>query len=1377
MIVAFFLTQIALICMADADVREAFKKLAAIKAASVVIEDLKEKQLSAIIENSAKTISNNISAHQIFAESEERIKAEIDRTMNSVFNKELESVYLSLGGDKSGFKTKEEYLNNVKGFFKKQINQNISQFFQNKFPAIYKQARNAAVEQQHFQLILTTYPKQKEAEMLDISDWNPDKLKSMKEELIQKMYGAEDILLEENEKRVKESADKIIKDIKQQYERQKDAIKGSLSTEAITAEDVEEELNIKVQNIINEMEKNKNKGQIIYSALPSIKKKIASKAENIESERFKEFVEQYKNFPIDRQKLEGIINSNLKAHRNLEGSLKLSTNELLPSAITIVVDKYSSPVKGTKQYADFKKRLHKISNNKDILLSIKKDLSKSIGKPHSEVRASIADKQIKKFFTSIHSGAYIVPEDILSKSLNIDSEFDNFEQVIKLTDFSQKTYDRQILLAETEKALVSKTKEILREGKRAWDGQMNMVGSFNDTIKSEITGNNFGNKKQKVWVKYFRDKLQNQWNNKGHDDIWAYNQKRPPNSDTKYQPLFEESEERNEVYALKEIEYERDKERQRLRQEAFKKALASINTFKDKKIPNIIEDAKKYILSDILKHQKRNQSYGVVKKYLVDKLNNILDIELTSIYEGYGIDKLGIDLTEYKEAVLKKYQHQLDNNITVFVENKYPDIFEQARKGAVDTQLARLRSLNYPTQKEVQNLYSEDWSGKAVWDKSAIDVIKKKLVKGMRGTEKILFDENVKKLSILADASIDDAKNQFTKQLKAIKGDVSKRAITFKMIKTEFVKRVNDVITRLELNKGKGQKIYKKFPYIEKEIEKKSKKIESERFSDFAKKYKDFNIKKEVLKKEIQADLKRHHSSYDSKTYFQDKFLPSFSAELIERYSAPIKKSKKFKTFKQHLAKLTKDDPNIKSSIESNLKNTLEKPLKEVREEIANNQLKHYFPTVNTGEFTVEEKILKKYNQNRYFYVGIDSLDKLLKIPDIASNRYKSNITILLKETENNFKSKAKSLLEEGKSAWDGQINVVDSFKKEIQDEIEKDYSLRDEEGWFKQYKRKVEDKWSSERVNKLWREDDKSPPNSKDKYLALFKKTEEQLSDLIRNEFKTIEKKQKDDKETQQKMAAQNTFGQGQRGGGGKERKGPSGKEGTGTGGGIGDGTGDGIGSGSGSGSGGGGGGAGGGGKKRPTGSCPCICTTYFKVKEINKAVEAFSMLVNMEPTQKFKETAIFEYAFGRVIFKKDADACNMQVKFSVDKNNIADSYSSYPIRVKGYPIHINVKKIKQLDEERCREYYVHILQRESNDSAYYYQRTAKFNSNNIATEQVWLGREGNMDLGKYFIIYAVINKKQSYEAEKNEEGVRTFSSLPGDTIAFLCVKLAQRR
>jgi len=544
--------------------KEASFKYAAIQAARVVIEQLKEKQIPGIVGSCQTYILDNSHEHQKITASKKLVKGFVEKSLLYTLEKNLSDIYQRLRS-KDVKISEDSYKKEIMERFNEQINTNQSIFINNKFDGIFSRARNKAVKKQFSSLIFSVYPSQGEVNKIDAGEWQANDVEELRKKLGERIRKNVKNIFEENETKVKQAANEIITDINNQLQKQKKSLNNPISDVVITETEIIDELHKNVKTEIKRMLNNKKKGQIIYETFPSIIEEINKKAKNIERNRFGLFIRDF-NFSVNNETLKKIIEQDLIGHREYDNSLVLTGKKLFPDLAENVVNTYSSG-----KLTSFRNRLKQlIKNNGEIRDILKSEISNSIKIPIKTVRSSLAEMQVDKYFYPISSGEWVVPELILKKiSLN-KIGIHSFQQVLELPFISRNSeqYNRNSLLVETENKVLSKVGKLLSEGKRAWNAQLEIVKNYEDVIEKELR-NELETKSESQWISFYTKEVEKEWSEKRFVKIWRGFSTPPPNSDTKYSPLFGHVKKEIEkiVHNFFKIETERRKREEELRKQ------------------------------------------------------------------------------------------------------------------------------------------------------------------------------------------------------------------------------------------------------------------------------------------------------------------------------------------------------------------------------------------------------------------------------------------------------------------------------------------------------------------------------------------------------------------------------------------------------------------------------------------------------------------------------------------------------------------------------------------------------------------------------------------------------------------------------------------
>lgn len=545
---------------AQQSLKDATLKYAAMQATKGAIERFKEKQIPEIkIPETPE--------HEVRSGSKNEIKKRVPDLLSESFDKDLNNIYLNIVKQSNIGYSKSEYKKEARERYAEDVNTNTSKIISEQFDDYFDRIRDKAVNQQLSRLTSVAYPLQNEVELADNKGWSEEAKTDLTNLIIEKYKGTAKVLFSENRDTAEPKAEKIIKAIIGQLKEQENALNSNTPNNAITQIQISKELSKNIQTTIFEMEKRANQDEKIYKIFPSVEKNILSKATLIEKERFKFFIKNF-NFSVNNEMLKETIQSDLKSHRSYSKSLEILSKNLFPGAAEEVVNTYSDKIKSSSEYQDFENHLKQlISKNQEVRTNLKSAISNEIKTPlKKDIRPIISNVQLKRHFYPISSGEWAVPENILKKMAYKEYGVNSFEKCLTLPFINRgsEPYNRYSLLEETENEVLKKIGKLLSEGKRAWKGQEDIIRGKEKEIKNEearlaktinslksqsdiIDMKGFAEKKidevlvlktEDQWVDYYTKQVEKEWGGKRFNKIWRGFNVPPPNSSTKYSPLF-----------------------------------------------------------------------------------------------------------------------------------------------------------------------------------------------------------------------------------------------------------------------------------------------------------------------------------------------------------------------------------------------------------------------------------------------------------------------------------------------------------------------------------------------------------------------------------------------------------------------------------------------------------------------------------------------------------------------------------------------------------------------------------------------------------------------------------------------------------------------
>ncbi len=545
---------------AKQSLQDASLKYATMQAVKGAVERLKDKKIPEII-------IPETPEHEDRKISKTKTKELVPDLLNKSFDEDLDYIYQNIVKQSNIDYSIREYKKEARERYAEKINTNISNISSEQFDDYFKKIRDKAYKLQLSRLTSVAYPNQNEVEIADNKEWTEVAKTDLTNLIIERYKGTAKVLFSENRETAEPKAEKMVEAIIIQLKKQQNALNGNIPNNAITQIKISKKLHNNIQTAISEMKKQANKEEKIYKIFPSVEKNILPKATLIEKERFKLFIKNY-NFSVNNEKLKETIQSDLKRHRNYSKSLELLSKNLFPGAAEEVVNAYSGKIKTSSEHQDFRNRLKLlISKNEEVRSNLISAISNEIKTPlKQDIRPTVAKEQLKEHFYPIFSGEWAVPENILKKLAYKKYGVNSFGKCLKLPFISRgsEPYNRNSLLDETKNEVLKKVGKLLSEGKRAWEGQEDIIkGKRNEIInegeqiakkvgswekqsdiidKADLTEKKINEtvvlKTEDQWVDYYTKQVETKWIEERVNKIWRGFNIPPTNSPTKYSPLF-----------------------------------------------------------------------------------------------------------------------------------------------------------------------------------------------------------------------------------------------------------------------------------------------------------------------------------------------------------------------------------------------------------------------------------------------------------------------------------------------------------------------------------------------------------------------------------------------------------------------------------------------------------------------------------------------------------------------------------------------------------------------------------------------------------------------------------------------------------------------
>ncbi len=547
-------------------------------------------------------------------------------------------------------------------------------------------------------------------------------------------------------------------------------------------------------------------------------------------------------------------------------------------------------------------------------------------------------------------------------------------------------------------------------------------------------------------------------------------------------------------------------------------ASVAVEQLRTKVIEGIAKDCTEDILNNISEHKEIEKSKKLVELHIKESLDKAFDEDLKKIYKSFKSQDIKFSEGEYIRESRESFENKIEKNISQNADDNLREIFEKARGEAVRRQLNRISLCVYPSQEDVENI---DQAG---WQPVDVKALKQGLKGKMRRSEKVLLEETERRIDQRIDQIIKDVKNQIEVQKEAIQQELPGDRITERQLKEAMENNVNNAIRKLRAEATEGRKIYDIFPSIRGEIDRKAKIKEKERFRSFCQNVKGIALtSKEKLKRLIRKNLALHKEKEKSRHIVVNRLLSKAEKAILGQYVAlaPGEEQKEFST------RLTTYLPEMHEEIKRTCGELIEDDLENAREEIADEQLRRYFPRLADKSWEVP-KVAKGEHKDKYDIMGgiyRKKLNPTITTFEKIKKEIKDEISIgewkhqnLLEETEKKVCDLTNDLINEASRAWKGQWNIYLAHQEYIEDEKKGNkIFIKDEvkkipktkEEWVKYFTGKITEIWKRNRVSLIWPL--QVPDYAKDKYQELFAyikhEIEQRLNTGVGNIINEIEK------------------------------------------------------------------------------------------------------------------------------------------------------------------------------------------------------------------------------------------------------------------------------
>ena len=477
-------------------------------------------------------------------------------------------------------------------------------------------------------------------------------------------------------------------------------------------------------------------------------------------------------------------------------------------------------------------------------------------------------------------------------------------------------------------------------------------------------------------------------------------------------------------------------------------------------------------------HKSISASKPLITAEYKDKISTSLKGKLSDIYFEINADTEWVSLGWLAEQLNDK-QDDIKLQSDIVIDKVMNIVYPAARSNAIRKQFsAKNISPIYPTLIEVQDIFYDKNERRK---QEVFNHIKNRIIGEMK-----LFEENENKVDSLCKKIIENSGSQFSGQFETVEKSQASNFILKENIKNKLLEEVDNYIRKLKSEYQDRYYIYPIFPIINDVIEERSQLLTKNKFIEFLSSDEVCEIAMfRDIKQQIKNEVSKHINLETSISIIVENLVSNFKDEIIEIY---LKKAKNqnVKVFKNSLRKMINTNQIIYSSLNQSLKNCIRDSLSVIRQEIAHDQVKIFYPEVYNNSWEVPETIILGYEED----------NNIEKVYLDYKQKYKST---LLEESQTLLKKQMSNLIKNGYEALSSQRSLIIRMKDEIE---KKTNNIEDDQIVYKIYKDSVTYVWNKKKKDYIW----KNIPFEnymRTKYDSVFDSNEKLIQDLISKFYK----------------------------------------------------------------------------------------------------------------------------------------------------------------------------------------------------------------------------------------------------------------------------------
>lgn len=531
---------------------------------------------------------------------------------------------------------------------------------------------------------------------------------------------------------------------------------------------------------------------------------------------------------------------------------------------------------------------------------------------------------------------------------------------------------------------------------------------------------------------------------------------------------------------------------------AVQELLARVDLLSTAAVPGLQDRFVAIIIGDTRTHQTPESSGRLLRECHEQILRNGLRSDVQRIAQNYNLDPNTPRFsTEWLEGRLTgSLESSVDSSIAANIKTYFSSTFKQARLRAVESQRARVSATFYPDISTVTKLDREGWQDSSIG----------KIVAGTAGEiegiiHEPLLAELKNQLADLSRAALKDAMDQARAQHEAVaKGEPPAGIVAAENITAFLRSSVEEMIAKRKNGGDPGKVVYAVLPTVDEAIQDSASQLERRRFLEYAKQF-DWAVDLEPLRREIETNLNAHKNKNRSLQLEVERYYTDFVDETLVHFVEAVKRAETREACSKRIRMALAADPDLNLAARGVVGEKLQRPVFQVRSQIADAQLRDFAALYDDSWRVPEPLILELVSWPASAQHGRrhGSLAECLHAAGFEKPD-KSGIRPLLEESEEGLIDRCQQLMAEARYAFDGQSRVVMRQEETVKREIQSSPTRHTFEAWVKYFTGAVQEEWSRE-VSVQGRKGAEEASGS-GKYIILFDAVRKRIREVVKSQF-----------------------------------------------------------------------------------------------------------------------------------------------------------------------------------------------------------------------------------------------------------------------------------